>query len=95
MGLLSYIKSIFALDTIDTRFTNSSSTPYKPLAQDPGVDTPKRDDSLGGIGVKTDHNGRPIAQPSRWKTPEFYLYYLVFLIVIPYMFWVAFDVSRR
>ena len=27
--------------------------------------------------------------------PEFYFYYLVFITVVPYMFWVAYDVSRR
>jgi hypothetical protein len=35
------------------------------------------------------------APPSRWNTPEFWLYYVVFLTLVPYMFWIAYDVSRR
>lgn len=97
MSVFSYIRSIYALDTIDTRFTSSSAAPYKTVVDarsDPSSKI-KRDDSVPGVGVKTDHSGRPIAQPSKWNTPEFYFYYFVFLTVVPYMFWVAFDVSRR
>ncbi|KAL5314528.1 hypothetical protein ACEPPN_017168 [Leptodophora sp. 'Broadleaf-Isolate-01'] len=96
MSVFSYIRSIYALDTIDTRFTSSSAAPYKTVVDarsDPSSKI-KRDDSVPGVGVKTDHSGRPIAQPSKWNTPEFYFYYFVFLTVVPYMFWVAFDVSR-
>lgn len=100
MSLFSYIRSIYSLDTIDTRFTSSSSTPYKTVV-DARLDpvavarAAKRDDSIPGVGVKTDSNGMPIAQPSKWKTPEFYFYYFVFITVVPYMFWIAYDVSRR
>ncbi|PQE20302.1 mboat family protein [Rutstroemia sp. NJR-2017a BBW] len=92
MGILSYVKSIYALDTIDTRFTNSSSTPYR---IDPTAAASKRDDSKPGAEVRLDSNGRPVAQPSNWKTPEFFFYYFVFLTVVPYMFWIGYDVSRR
>lgn len=98
MSIFSYIRSIYALDTIDTRFTNSSAIPYKSVVDaraDSAAATSKRDDSIPGVGVKTDYSGRPIAQPSKWKTPEFYFYYFVFIITVPYMFWVAYDVSRR
>lgn len=98
MSLFSYIRSIYALDTIDTRFTSSSATPYKNVVDaraDSAAATSKRDDSIPGVGVKTDYSGRPIAQPSKWKTPEFYFYYFIFIITVPYMFWVAYDVSRR
>jgi hypothetical protein len=92
MGILSYVQSIYTLDTIDTRFTNSSSTPYR---VDPTAAASKRDDSKPGAEVRLDSNGRPRAQPSRWNTPEFYFYYFVFLTVVPYMFWIGYDVSRR
>lgn len=98
MSIFSYVRSIYALDTIDTRFTSSSSTPYRAIidARNESPDAhSKRDDSVPGAGVKTDYSGRPIAQPSKWKTPEFYFYYFVFITVVPYMFWVAYDVSRR
>ena len=98
MGLFSYVRSIYALDTIDTRFTTSSSTSYRTVLEsraESAAAASKRDDSIPGVGVETDHSGRPIAQPSKWKTPEFYLYYFVFITIVPYMFWVAYDVSRR
>lgn len=31
--------------------------------------------------------------PSRWKTPEFAFYYVVFLTVVPIMIWVPVDLS--
>jgi len=98
MSIFSYIRSVYALDTIDTRFTSSSSTPYKTVVDarlDPAASTSKRDDSIPGAGVKTDRRGLPVAQPSKWNTPEFYFYYLVFIVTVPYMFWIAYNVSRR
>jgi len=98
MSLFSYVRSIYALDTIDTRFTSSSTTPYKTVVDarsDSASSTSKRDDSVLGAGVKTDRRGRPVAKPSLWNTPEFYFYYFVFITIVPYMFWIAYDVSRR
>ncbi|CAL3972291.1 unnamed protein product [Diplocarpon coronariae] len=96
MSLFSYVRSIYALDTIDTRFTSSSTTPYRAVvdARSHPDHRAKRDDSVPGVGGRTDHSGRPIAQPSKWNTAEFYFYYVVFLTVVPSMFWVAYDVSR-
>ncbi|RUP50267.1 hypothetical protein BC936DRAFT_139806 [Jimgerdemannia flammicorona] len=37
----------------------------------------------------------PPPLPPRWNTSEFYLYYLFFIVCIPYMFKVGFDVSRE
>lgn len=98
MSIFSYIRSIYALDTIDTRFTSSSATPYKSVVDariDPTNADSKEDGPPQGVPVRLDGSGRPIAQPSRWKTPEFYFYYLVFIVVVPYMFYIAYDVSRR
>ncbi|KAG9236428.1 glycerol:H+ symporter-like protein [Amylocarpus encephaloides] len=97
MGLFSYIRDIYDLDTIDTRFTTSSNSSYQTVINsrlDSLTSSSKRDDSVPGVGVKTDLHGRPVAQPSRWSTVEFYFYYVVFLVVVPYMFWIAYDVSR-
>lgn len=96
MSLLSYIRSLYFLDTLDTRFTNPSSTPYKTVIEArKNASGYEKDHSIPGEGVRTDFSGRPIAQPSKWKTTEFYFYYVVFIVIVPYMFWVAFDVSRR
>lgn len=97
MSLFSYVRSVYALDTIDTRFTSSSTTPYKSVIDarlDPAQGS-SRPLPPQGVPAKLDSNGKPIAQPSKWNTPEFYFYYLVFIVVVPYMFWIAYDVSRR
>jgi protein-cysteine N-palmitoyltransferase HHAT len=97
MSLFSYIRSIYQLDTLDARFTNSSTTPYRrPVNAQVDPTYAKSSQYLPqGVPVKLDSNGRPIAQPSKWNTPEFYFYYFVFLTIVPYMFWVAYDVSQR
>ena len=33
-------------------------------------------------------------QPPRWRTPEFYIYYLIFAIVIPAMVWKPISLSK-
>ncbi|KAH6845318.1 MBOAT, membrane-bound O-acyltransferase family-domain-containing protein [Chaetomium sp. MPI-CAGE-AT-0009] len=77
-GPLSFLSGLYDLDTLDTRFTTPSSVPYR-VASDK-----REDDKVVDKRV----------EPPKWKSLEFYLYYLVFLIVVPYMFWVAYDVSR-
>ena len=93
MGIFSSLRSIYALDTLDTRFTSSPRVPYQTVVDArnghgvaPGLDAP----------VQLDSRRKPIP-PGRslWKTAEFYLYYLVVTTAVAYMFWVAFDVSRR
>jgi len=88
MGLFSLLGSIYDLDTLDTRLTTPSSVPYsaKPTAV-----------ADEGRSKKNDRrtSSAPQTSPSRWATPEFFLYYLVFLVVVPYMFWVPYTVSRR
>ncbi len=81
-GPLAFLRSVYEVGNLDTRFTTPSSVPYRSTI-----------DARGGgqVAAKAD----PKAKPSRWATPEFWVYYLVFLVVIPYMFWVAYDVSRR
>lgn len=84
MGFLPSLGSIYDLDTLDTRFTSSSNAPYQTVIDarsDPVIPENPRKAQKGS--------------PSRWKTPEFYFYYTVIAVVLPIMFWVAFDVSRR
>lgn len=84
MGPLSFLKSVYDIDNLDTRFTTPSSVPYKTVVE-------SRDTLTGKRAVKPD----PKAQPPKWRTPEFFLYFIVFLILVPWMFWIAYDVSRR
>jgi hypothetical protein len=34
------------------------------------------------------------ASLSKWRTPEFYIYYVIFIVVVPQMFKVSYDVSK-
>jgi hypothetical protein len=34
------------------------------------------------------------APPSKWRTLEFYVYYVVFIVAVPQMFKVSYDVSK-
>lgn len=86
MGLLRYLRKVYDLDTLDTRFTSPTSVPYQTVI-----------DSRGDVVIEREAaaKARSSAPPSKWWTPEFFLYYLVFIFVVPYMFWIAYDVSKR
>ncbi|KAI8719677.1 hypothetical protein NCS52_00749000 [Fusarium sp. LHS14.1] len=85
MALLSFIRKVYDHDTLDTRFLTPSSTPYQTIIDARSDPTLKRD-----LASKE----RSRARPSKWKTPEFFLYYLVIGVALPYMFWITYDVSR-
>lgn len=86
MGLLSYLRKVYDLDTLDTRFTVPSKVPYQTVID-------QRNDPVASREAAEDARSR--APASKWKTPEFSLYLLVIIFVVPYMFWVVYDVSRR
>lgn len=85
-GPLTFLKSIYDLDNLDTRFTNSSSVPYKTVIE-------SRNDPAQSKESASKAHSR--AQPSKWRQPEFIVYLAYIAGVIPYMFWVAWGVSRR
>ena len=92
MGVMNYLRGMYCLDTLDTRFTNSPKVPYKVVidARNGHGTVPVQD-----APVNLDSKRKQILpKPALWKTPEFYFYYVVFLTVVPYMFWVVYDVSR-
>lgn len=88
MGLLSYASSLYDIDTLDTRFTTPSSVPYQTV-----VDSRADADT----DLKKDASDKPRlrGQPSKWKTPEYYFYLGFLAFMIPYMFWITYEVSRR
>jgi hypothetical protein len=86
MGPISYLLSVYDLDTLDTRFVAPSTVPYKAVIE-ARAGSRGKGESLG----KADKR----AKASKWGTPEFFLYYIIFIITVPYMFFVAYDVSRR
>ncbi|KAI1193546.1 MBOAT, membrane-bound O-acyltransferase family-domain-containing protein [Nemania serpens] len=86
-GALSFLRHVYDLDTLDTRFTVSSSTPYTAAIE------ARIDAAAEGSERAARWSGRPSSE-SRWRTPEFYLYYVLFTVAMPCMFWIAYDASK-
>lgn len=86
MTVFSFLKSLYNLDTLDTRFTTESSIPYKTIVE-------SRNDPEAIRERIAKYSAR--AQPSKFKTPEFFLYYALLSVIVPYMFYLAYDVSKR
>jgi protein-cysteine N-palmitoyltransferase HHAT len=84
MTVLSLLRQLYSLDTLDTRFSAPPPTPLKSDGIEPRA--PGRTDSKEGAEG---------ASPPRWNTPEFYLYGLVFLVCVPQMYWAVVQVSQR
>ncbi|PKS12774.1 hypothetical protein jhhlp_000985 [Lomentospora prolificans] len=84
MGLFRFLRSVYDVSTLDTRFTTPSSVPYRTVVE--SKHDPLAKDYTAGVKAK--------AQPSKWRSPEFFVYFLVFMIVIPMMIWIPFSVSR-
>lgn len=99
MTLLQYAQRLYSLDTLDTRFVTSSRTPPQENASDtrshidPARPSPTESGSRSARvpGSKADAG----TSPSRWWTSEFFVYYLVFILAVPMMFKVTYDVSKR
>jgi hypothetical protein len=96
MAWLQFIKRLYSLDTLDTRFTIPSTTPPRDAVAELQIDPAKP-----GPSSKSTANARPNGagkasdvQPSLWRTPEFYFYYFCFATIVPYMFKTGYDVSK-
>lgn len=82
---LSWLRRLYSLDTLDTRLTTSFTTPPKAAA--------------GHTRAPSARDARAIAiarnaPPPKWRTFEFYIYYVIFLIAVPLMFITAIGVSQ-
>ena len=78
MLLLSLLKDLFSLNTLDTRFTTVSTRPRQNSG--PGSNGARRSREVTGT-------------PSKWNSIEFYSYYLLLAIVVPLMFKVTYELS--
>ncbi|GMF75562.1 unnamed protein product [Aspergillus oryzae] len=84
-SILSWFRRLYSLDTLDTRFIVSSNTPLKAVATDTRS-APAKDARANAIASN--------AAPSKWRTPEFWVYYVIFLIAVPLMFKTVIEVSQ-
>jgi hypothetical protein len=89
---LKFIRQLYSLDTLDTRFIVPATAPPKEALEDAKLDSaglvPVQD------GREKSRNGGDNVQPSRWNTPEFYFYYVVIICSLFFMFKAVLDVSK-
>ncbi|KAF2751844.1 glycerol:H+ symporter-like protein [Sporormia fimetaria CBS 119925] len=90
---LQDLRRLFAVETLDTRFVIPANAPPREVLKEIQQDSSRTAQFANG-GLKG-KNTAPDAEPSRWNTPEYYLYYLVFLICVPLMFKSVYDVSKE
>lgn len=68
------------------------------LDQQADVDQPRRKGILRfTVDVPPGSSRQRVVQPRpppRWRTPEFYLYYLIFAITVPVMVWKPIQLSK-
>ena len=88
MSLSSYFHALYSLDTLDKRFAASSKAPDSSRKVD---DDPSNGPRQNGRARKTEVSND--ISPPQWKTPEFYFYYLVFLVCVPLMFKAGLEAS--
>jgi hypothetical protein len=93
MSLLQGLRRLYSLDTLDTRFTVSANTPLKTAADTRSSHSNSVRDPSSSKDARSQEivNG---ASPSKWRTPEFFVYYFVFITVVPLMFKTVIDVSQ-
>ncbi|KAE8354660.1 MBOAT, membrane-bound O-acyltransferase family-domain-containing protein [Aspergillus coremiiformis] len=85
-SVLSWIRRLYSLDTLDTRFIVSSNTPLKAVAADTR--------SVHAKDARANAIASNAASP-QWRTPEFWVYYVVFVIAVPLMFKTVIEVSQE
>lgn len=86
---LSYLRQLYSLDTLDTRFVVPATAPPKEALEEANVDPANplpvphgKDKSRGDV------------QPSRWRTNEYYFYYVSISLSIFFMFKLVIECSK-
>jgi hypothetical protein len=82
--LFSWLRRLYSLDTLDTRFTSSASAPAQAAAD---TRPPAAKDARANAIAQSAH--APL-----WRTPEFFVYYLFFITLVPLMFKTVVEASN-
>jgi len=90
MGLLQYLSKLYQPETLDTRFVISANAPPREA-----VAELESGDAASSSGYTATTTKVPNAQPSLWRTPEFFFYYIAFIIIVPLMFKSPMGLSQR
>ncbi|KAI9730137.1 MAG: hypothetical protein M1834_006130 [Cirrosporium novae-zelandiae] len=85
MRILYAIRRLFSLNTLDTRFTTSSSTPPRDRDRVSNTNQNERDRQKNRLGVK----------PPLWKTPEFCVYIVLVVAAVLSMVKTGMDISKE
>jgi hypothetical protein len=89
---LKFVRQLYSLDTLDTRFIVPATAPPKEALEDAKLDP------AGPIPIQDSRgktrNGGDNVPPSRWNTPEFYFYYVAIICSVFFMFKAVLDVSK-
>lgn len=80
-SLFAWLRQVYSLDTLDTRFTSTAITPSNSDTRPPVKDARANAIAQG-------------ASPSLWRTPEFFIYYVFFIVLVPLMFKTVVDASK-
>ena len=86
------LRKLFSLETLDTRFFIPATVPPKEALEEIELDPATNVTSRSGRS--RDSDPRHTAQPSRWNTPEYYVWILIVLASIPMMMKSVIEVSR-
>ncbi|CAI7661600.1 unnamed protein product, partial [Penicillium manginii] len=89
-SLFTWLRRLYSLDTLDTRFTATAITPTNA-----NVNSNSNSDTRPAA---KDARASSIAQNARaslWHTPEFFIYYLFFITLVPLMFKTVIDASKE
>ncbi|KAL4758206.1 MBOAT, membrane-bound O-acyltransferase family-domain-containing protein [Aspergillus foveolatus] len=82
--LINFIRWLYSLETLDTRFA-SSTTSCQSFANDFSATFASKPDIRSPL---------PGTKPSKWWKSEYCIYYLVFVIVVPTMVKQVYDISK-
>ncbi|KAJ5983940.1 hypothetical protein N7481_006039 [Penicillium waksmanii] len=86
-SLFTWLRRIYSLDTLDTRFTATAITPANANSNSNSDTRPAAKDARANSIAQN-------ARASLWRTPEFFIYYLFFIIFVPLMFKAVIDASK-
>ncbi|KAJ4405129.1 glycerol transporter [Didymella pomorum] len=87
---LAYIRQLYSLDTLDTRFVVPATSPPKEALEEAKVDPANPYPISNGRDKTSEH-----VQPPRWRTNEFYFYYVVISASVFFMFKLVIDCSKE
>ncbi|KAI9670234.1 MAG: glycerol transporter [Alyxoria varia] len=92
MSLWYQIKSLYTLDTLDTRLT-ATSEPTTKLVKNENDNVVHKSSSAQDKDAGTGRQ-QGSGRPPKWKTLEYFLYCFVVMSAVPMMIYVGYSVSR-